>query len=430
MTSSEPPESPGSNGPSASRSARYTLGLLTLIYVVNHIDRQLMYILVEPVRTDLGLDDGQMGWIVGGGFALFYASMGIPIGRIADSTNRRNLIAGALGIWSLFTAVSGLARGFFQLFAARVGVGIGEAGCTPPAHSMISDLFPPERRGSALATYSLGIPIGTLFGLAFGGYLADEVGWRNAFLLMGIPGIALAVVVRLTLSEPRRGGQEAGVDTSEQPLTDVLRFMWGLKSLRHSLIGNSLQTLPLAAFGSFNAAYLVRVHGMSLTEIGFSLGLIAGIVGGIAVFSSGRLTDALGRRDERWVFWLPMAGALISIPFSLLSYWTPVTSIALGGMAIATLFNHIYSALGHVQLQSLVKPRMRSVMSAVALFAMNIVGFGLGPLIVGYLSDLFGGDQALRYALMSCVLFMPWACVHYVLAARTYRADLEAKNLA
>ena len=191
------------------KRARYTLGLLTLIYVVNHIDRQLMYILVEPVRMDLGLDDGQMGWIVGGGFALFYASMGIPIGRVADSTNRRNLIAFALGIWSFFTAVSGLARGFFSLFAARVGVGVGEAGCTPPAHSMISDLFPPERRGAALSTYSLGIPIGTLFGLAFGGYLADEVGWRNAFLLMGIPGIALALVVRFTLSEPTRGGPSA-----------------------------------------------------------------------------------------------------------------------------------------------------------------------------------------------------------------------------
>jgi len=409
--------------------ARYTLGLLTLIYVVNHIDRQLMYILVEPVRIDLGLDDAQMGWIVGGGFALFYASMGIPIGRVADSTNRRNLIAFALGIWSFFTAVSGLARGFFTLFAARVGVGVGEAGCTPPAHSMISDLFPPERRGAALSTYSLGIPIGTLFGLAFGGYLADEVGWRNAFLLMGIPGIALALIVRFTLSEPTRGGQESGVDTTPQPLREVLHFMWGLKSLRHSLIGNSLQTLPLAAFGSFNAAYLQRVHGLSLTEIGLSLGLIAGCVGGVAVLSSGLLTDVLGRRDERWVFWLPMAGALISIPFSLFSYWTPVASLALGGIAVATLFNHLYSALGHVQLQSLVKPRMRSVMSAVALFAMNIVGFGLGPLVVGYLSNFYGGNDSLPLALMSCVIFMPWACVHYALAARTYREDLGAKNL-
>ena len=428
MTHPHPQDRPGPTGSLLPPRARYTLGLLTLIYVVNHIDRQLMYILVEPVRTDLGLDDSQMGWIVGGGFALFYASMGIPIGRIADSTNRRNLIAWALGIWSLFTAASGLARGFFQLFAARVGVGIGEAGCTPPAHSMISDLFPPERRGSALSTYSLGIPIGTLFGLAFGGFLADQVGWRNAFLLMGIPGIALALIVRVTMTEPERGGQEAGVDADQQPLGQVLSFMWGLKSLRHSLIGNSLQTLPLAAFGSFNAAYLQRVHGLSLTEIGFALGLIAGAVGGVAVFSSGQLTDALGRRDERWVFWLPALGALISIPFSLFSYWTPVASLALAGIAVATLFNHLYSALGHVQLQSLVKPRMRSVMSAVALFAMNIVGFGLGPLVVGYLSDFFGGNQSLRYALMSCLVFMPWACVHYLLAARTYRADLQAKN--
>lgn len=422
MSHAPPPEA------SAARGPQYALLLLLAIYVVNHVDRQLMYILVEPVRTDLGLDDWQMGWIVGGGFALFYTFMGIPIGRIADRTNRRNLISLALAVWSLFTAASGLARGFWQLMATRIGVGVGEAGCTPPAHSMISDLFPPERRASALSVYQLGVPLGTLFGLALGGFLAEEIGWRRAFFLLGIPGVALAVVARLTLREPERGAQEAGIDTQVQPLGEVLRFMWRMPSLRHSLIGNSAQTLPLAAFGSFNAAYLQRVHGMSLTEIGLALGLIAGLIGGFSVYISGRITDRLGPRDVRWVFWLPLGGALLSAPFSALAYLTDSSAIALGAIAVATLFNHLYAALGHAQLQSLVKPRMRAMMSAVALFAMNMVGFGIGPVLVGGLSTLLGGDQALRWALVAFVPCFPWAAAHYALAARTYRSDLEAKT--
>jgi predicted MFS family arabinose efflux permease len=356
--------------------------------------------------------------------------MGIPIGRIADRTSRRDLIALALGVWSLFTAASGLARGFWQLMAARIGVGVGEAGCTPPAHSMISDLFPPERRASALAVYQLGIPLGTLFGLAFGGVLADALGWREAFLLLGIPGVALSIVTRATLEEPARGSHESGVDTGIQPIGEVLRYMWRLPSLRHALVANAVQTLPLAAFASFNAAFLQRVHGLSLTQIGLALGLIAGVVGGTSVYASGRIADRLRVRDERWLFWLPSIGALVSMPFSAIAYLAEASPLALGGIALATLFNHLYSALGHAQLQSLVKPRMRAVMSAVALFAMNIVGFGIGPVLVGVLSDGLGGEERLRYALLVFVVCLPWAAVHYALAARTYRSDLEAKRAA
>jgi predicted MFS family arabinose efflux permease len=424
------PQRPPFAAAGAARSAQYTLVLLLLIYVVNHVDRQLMYILVEPVRIDLALTDWQMGWIVGGGFALFYTFMGIPIGRLADRSNRRDLIAIALAVWSLFTAASGLARGFWQLMAARVGVGVGEAGCTPPAHSMISDLYPHQRRASALAIYQLGVPIGTLFGMAAGGFLAEQIGWREAFILMGVPGIGLAIVARLTLLEPERGAQDSGVDTETQPLGEVLRFMWRLPALRHSLIASSLQTLPLAAWGSFHAPFLQRVHGMSLSETGLALGLIAGLIGGLSVFASGRIADGLSHRDLRWIYWLPLVGALVSAPFSALAYLTDTAAIAIACIGVATLFNHLYSALSHAQLQSLVKPRMRAMMSAVALFAMNIVGFGIGPVLVGGLSDLFGGGENVRYALLVFVVCMPWACVHYALAARTYRVDLAAKSAA
>jgi len=404
------------------------LWLLLIIYAVNHIDRQVMYILVEPVRRDLQLSDWQMGWIVGGGFALFYTFMGIPIGRIADRANRRNLIALALTLWSAFTIASGLARGFWQLMAARVGVGVGEAGCTPPAHSMISDLLPPERRASGLAFYQLGVPIGTLFGLSFGGVLADALDWRTAFFVVGAPGLLLAVVARRYLPEPPRGATEASADASAQSLREVLRFLRRVPSLRHSLIGNALQTLPLAAFASFNAAYLQRVYGLSLSEIGLSLGLIAGLVGGSSVYLSGRISDRLSGRDRRWVFWLPMWGALASVPFSVLCYLANGPVLALGSIALATAFNHLYSALGHAQVQSLAKPGMRATLSALMLFASNLVGFGLGPVLVGGLSDALGGGDQLRWALLILVAGMPWAAVHYALGARTYLRDLEAKN--
>jgi len=410
------------------RRVRHALWLLLLIYAVNHIDRQVMYILVEPVRRDLGLNDWQMGWIVGGGFALFYTFMGIPIGRIADRSNRRNLIALALTLWSAFTMASGLARGFWQLMAARIGVGVGEAGCTPPAHSMISDLLPPERRASGLAFYQLGVPIGTLFGLSAGGVLADALDWRTAFFVVGAPGLLLAAVAWRYLPEPARGATEAQVDTSGQSLGDVLRFLGTVPSLRHSVIGNALQTLPLAAFASFNAAYLQRVHGLSLSEIGLSLGLIAGLVGGSSVYLSGRISDRLSKRDLRWVFWLPMWGALASVPFSALCYLASAPALAIAGIALATAFNHLYSALGHAQVQSLAKPGMRGTLSALMLFACNLVGFGLGPVLVGGLSDALGGGDQLRWALLILAGCMPWAAVHYALAARTYAKDLEAKS--
>jgi predicted MFS family arabinose efflux permease len=419
-----------SSRPNRSGSRRwYALSLLLVIYAVNHIDRQVMFILGEPVREELGLSDGQMGWILGGGFALFYAFMGIPIGRLADRSNRRNLIAIALTLWSAFTIASGRATSFLGLMTARIGVGIGEAGCTPPAHSMLSDLVPPERRASALAFYALGVPLGTLFGLAAGGYLADTLGWRWAFYLVGAPGIALALVVRLTLREPKRGAMEPDVDASQHTLGEVVEFISGLRSVLHSLLGNSIQTLPLAAAAAFNPAYLQRAHGLSITQTGLYLGLIAGLIGGVAVFASGRISDRLSQRDARWIFWLPLAGALVSIPFSALAYTTDTWWLAVTGIGAATLFNHLYSALGHAQMQSLVKPRMRGMMSAIALFAMNIVGFGLGPLIVGYLSDAFGGGDQIRKALLVLVLTcMPWACIHYGLAARSYRNDLLRKH--
>ena len=410
--------------------SRYALGLLFVVYAVNHVDRQIMHILIEPVRLDLELSDAQMGALVGAAFAIFYTFAGLPIARWADRGNRRNIIAVALAIWSAMTVASGLARGFLTLMAARIGVGVGEAGCTPPAHSLISDYFPAERRATALSIYALGVPMGTLLGLAFGGYLADQVGWRMAFFVVGAPGVLLALVTRFTLPEPQRGRSDAAADVSVQPLREVLAFIWSLRSIRHVIIAASLQTLTLAGWGAWQATFLIRVHDLTLTQAGLALGLIAGVAGGLGTFGGGWLSDRLSARDPRWYLWLPALGAGISIPFSLVAFTTGSITLALCLMALASLGNHIYSAVSHAVVQSLVKPRMRAVMSAIALFGMNLLGFGVGPWAVGVISARLGGGEALRDAMLWVSLFMLWACVHYVLAGRSYRRDLQAKNAA
>jgi predicted MFS family arabinose efflux permease len=408
--------------------SRYTLGLLLTIYVINTIDRQVMNILIEPIRKEFLISDAQMGWLVGGAFALFYTLAGFPIARLADQKNRRNIISVALVIWSAMTVVCGFAGNFAQLMAARVGVGIGEAGCTPPAHSILSDTFPIERRASAISIYSLGVPIGTLFGLAAGGYLAQEMGWRTAFFVVGAPGVVLALITRFSMTEPKRGAFDLKADVGIEPLRDVLGFMLGLRSMRHMLAGAAAQTLFLAAAATFNASFLTRVHGLSLAEAGVQLGMIAGIVGGSSVMVAGILADRLGRRDLRWHWWLPALGAMISIPFSVVAYTTSDPRLAVAMIACATFGNHMYSGLGHAVMQGLVKPRMRAMTSATALFVMNLVGFGLGPVVLGVLSDAFGGEAQIRYALLSLIACLVWASIHYALGSRTYRRDLLEKD--
>lgn len=410
------------------KAPAYSLGLLLLIYVFNNVDRQIMNILVEPVKADLGLDDGQIGWLIGGSFALFYTVAGFPIARLADRGNRRNLIAISLVAWSAMTVACGFAKSFSQLLLARIGVGIGEAGCTPPAHSMISDTFPLERRATAISIYGLGVPIGMLIGLAFGGFLADTLGWQAAFMVVGAPGLLVAVVAARTLPEPDRGRFDAQGDRAIEPFAESWRFMARVPAIRHMLAAAALQTLYLAGVAAFHSSYLVRVHGLSVTRAGLALGLISGLAGGLAVSLSGVLADRLGRRDLRWHWWLPALGNLASLPFSVLAYTAPDATSAIAWLALSTVGSLQYSSLSHAVLQGLVKPRMRATMSATTLFAMNAVGFGVGPVVVGELSDYYGGGTEIRKALVMLIVFMLWAAVHFLLGARTYREDLRAKE--
>jgi MFS family permease len=411
---------------------RYALGLLLVVYVVNFLDRQVVAILLQSIKRDLDLTDTQLGAFSGIAFAFLYSILGVPLARWADRGVRRSLIALALFVWSGMTALQGLATSFWWLLAARVGVGIGEAGCSPPAHSMIADLFAPARRATALSIYALGIPIGGAIGLAGGGWLLTSFDWRTALVVVGLPGLGLALLVRLTLREPTRGWWEGGVAAGEAPprLVEVARVLRKQRSFLHLALAGALHAFYGYGAGAFNPAFLERTHALSPLEIGVWLGAIAATTGAAGTFLGGFASDHLSARDLRWYAWLPALGSVAAVPFVLLFYLWPDGREALALAALPAILAGLYLGPTFAMTQALVPPRMRAQAAAVLLLILNLIGMGLGPQFVGLLSDLLAprlGAESLRWALLGTVVAGAlWSTVHYVLAARTLREDLRA----
>ena len=423
---------PSAGAPSSLFSAgtrRYVLTILVIAYTFNFIDRQILGILVEPIRLELGVSDTAMGLLTGLGFALFYTLLGIPIARYADRANRRNLIAVAVGIWSVFTAAQGLAQNYWQLLAYRIGVGVGEAGCSPPAHSILADYYPANERATALGIYSLGIPIGILFGFFVGGWMNEWFGWRVAFFVVGIPGIVLALVIRFTLREPERGMSETRVTApgSQPSVAAVFRYLLARRSFVHMALGGGITAFVGYGLISWSAAFLARSHGMSSGEIGTWLGLIFGIPGGIGIVLGGRLADYFGARDARWYLWIVALALLVSVPAGVFVFLLDDIRAVLLLMVLPVMLGNFYQATTFAQTQTLVGLRMRSVASAILLFVINIVGLALGPSVVGLISDLLAADygqHSLRWALLICSLANVWAAWHYWRAGAAFPADL------
>ncbi len=410
----------------------YVLGVLVVVYTFNFIDRQILSILLEPIKNELQLSDTQLGFLTGFAFAAFYATLGIPIARLADRTNRRNLIAIALVVWSGMTAVSGVANNYWQLLLARIGVGVGEAGCSPAAHSMVADYFPAHQRATALGIYSLGIPIGILFGFLAGGWINEIFGWRLAFFVVGLPGIVLALVVWLTVREPPRGMAEQRADVEPPPgMIETFRFMMAKKSFRHLALGGALTAFVGYSYVSWMPSFLARSYGMHTGEIGTWLGLILGIPGGIGISLGGYLADRFGGRDTRWYLWIVSVALLLGVPFALGIFTATSAGIALAFLAIPVMLGNFYQATTFSQTQGLASLRMRAVAAAVLLFIVNIIGLGAGPQVTGILSDLLApqyGQESLRYALLLVSLVNIWSAWHYYIAGRHLAADLAVQS--
>jgi len=406
----------------------YALGVLVVVYTFNFIDRQILSILLEPIKQDLGLSDSALGMLTGFAFALFYATLGIPIARFADRSNRRNLIAWALAIWSAMTAVSGLAQNFWHLLLARIGVGVGEAGCSPPAHSMLADYFPTENRATALGIYSLGIPFGILFGFIAGGWLNEFFGWRVAFFIVGVPGLLLAILVRFTLREPPRGMAEGRVADEEQPtIMETFRFLWSKRSFRHMAVGGGLTAFVGYGVITWVPSFLIRSYGMNTGDVGTYLGLILGIPGGIGIALGGYLADRYGARDTRWYLWIVSVALIASTPLFFGVYLSNTAFASLMFLILPILLGNFYQATTFSQTQGLVSLRMRSVAAAVLLFILNMIGLGAGPQAVGILSDILQpsyGGESLRYALLMLSTVQIWAAYHYYQAGKSLKDDL------
>ena len=403
----------------------YALGVLVLVYVSSHVDRQIMGILLEPIKNDLGASDTQMGFLIGLTFALFYATLGMPIAMLADRSNRRNIITIAVTIWSGMTVVCGYAQNFVQLALARIGVGIGEAGSSPPSHSMISDMFPMKERGTAMGIYALGVNIGLLIAYLAGGWMSENWGWRMTFVAVGVPGLAIALLVRFTVKEPKRGASDDKKEIdAAPPFMEVARYMWRTPATRHVVFGSSLAGFVGYGMVLWLPAFFVRSHGLSQTEVGFTLALMSGVVGGTGTFVAGKIADMLARRDARWFAWVVAIGKGGLVPFLVAFFLMQEFIPALLVYLIPAFFGGFYLAPTFAMIQSLVRPEMRSVAAAICLFMLNIIGMGIGPQSVGILSDYFAaeyGDQSLRYSLMCFSLVNIWCAAHYFLAARNFR---------
>jgi predicted MFS family arabinose efflux permease len=413
------------------RARNYALVLLTIVYSFNFIDRQLLAILQESIKLELSLSDSQLGLLTGFAFALFYVTAGLPIARWADRSNRRNIVAMAVGLWSLMTAISGMVQNYGQLLAARIGVGVGEAGGSPPSHSIISDIFPAHRRASAIAFYSTGVNIGILFGFLFGGWLNEYFGWRVAFVVVGVPGILLAIVVRFSLREPIRGlAEQRTVSDTQSSFMDVVGLLWSRVSFRHIALASALNAFAGYSTSNWTASFMIRSHGMTTGELGTWLALIMGFGGAIGVFGGGLLADRLASSDRRWYMMLPAFAGFICVPFMAGVYLVDSAYLALTISIVPGLLFNVYLGNAIATTHGLVGLRMRATASAILFLILNIIGLGLGPWSVGILSDVLEpslGNESLRYAMLYLLpAAMFWSACHFYLASRSLKDDLDA----
>ena len=406
----------------------FVLGILMIVFAINFMDRQLLAMLIEPIKKDLQLSDGSVGLLYGFTFTVFYSAFGIPIARLADRSNRVRIIAHSVLLFSLMTALCGAAGTYLQLLLARIGVGIGEAGTGPPSHSIIADLYPVGRRSTAMSIFSLGPHAGILLGFLSGGLLAQWLGWRSTFQLAGLVGVAVAVLAYVFLKEPPRNTVVASVATVRASPKAVIHALWRHAAMRHLFAGCTVVTIATSAAIGWLPAFLMRSHALSISHTGVVLALLLGVVGGAGTLLSGLLADHLGKRDAAWRLRIVAIAFLIAAPFwtLLLLEDRTVPMIFLLLLPSFVLGFHLGPAFAMVQ--SLVAPNMRALAASLLLFVGNLVGLGVGPLTVGLLSDAGApafGAESLRMALFIIPPLYLWSAYHFNAAARTIAADLR-----
>jgi MFS family permease len=407
----------------------YVLFILVVVYTFNFIDRQIVGILAVPIKTDLGLTDSQLGLMGGLAFALFYTGLGIPVAMLADRYSRTWIITVALTIWSAMTAVSGLATNFWQLFAARLGVGVGEAGGVAPAYSLISDYFPPGQRARALGIYSFGIPIGSATGIVFGGVIASLISWRYAFFIVGLAGIVIAPIFRMTIKEPPRGQfDRRRRDERSLNLKLILQTLSSKPSFWLLSLGASFSSMMGYGVFFWLPSFFVRSYNLTLLNASLFYGAVL-LIGGLAgIWAGGWLGDRFGQSQRSQYARIPAIAFLATVPFYVFAVLSPTLTVSFFVLLVPTALGLVWLGPIISAIQHLVRPDMRATASAVFLFITNLIGIGLGTYAIGFLSDVLAaqfGDDSLRYSILAGTGFYFVAATFFFLASRLLEQDWE-----
>jgi predicted MFS family arabinose efflux permease len=419
----------GHESPAFVRERRTALVLLFLAFTFSILDRQILSILAEPIRKEFGLSDTSLALLSGLAFAMFYATLGIPLALIADRGHRKTIVTWSVLIFSGMSALSGFAQNFWQLAMARFGVGIGEAGVNPSSHSILADYYPPERRSSAMSVIAMGANFGTLLGLVVGGAVSQLYGWRVGFFVVGLPGLALALVMWAMLKEAPRGYSERRkASVSPPPLAVSLGYLWSNRAMRHLILASTLSVTITYGVSAFQPSFLMRTYGLSQLQTGLMLAGLMGVVGGAGAIAGGWLTDRLQARNPAWGVWMIAAAQLVAIPFLALAYLAASPQATLLWLLAPVFVGSFYLGPSLALIQSLAPLRMRSIAAAVKMLFMNLIGLSIGPFIVGAISDAlkpaFGADS-LRYALLAVHVLALWSALHFFLCGRHIAAGLE-----
>ncbi|MEM5436755.1 MFS transporter [Paraburkholderia diazotrophica] len=458
--------------PAAGWYRRWFLLVLVLIYASSFIDRIIVAVVGQAMKVEMNLSDLQLGLLNGLAFSIFYSLLGLPIARLAERFNRVVLIALSIGAWSVMTTLCGTAGAYWQLLIYRLGVGIGEAGSTPTAHSLISDQFGARRRASALSIYALGPPLGVLVGALGGGWMVQHIGWRPVFYVVGLPGLVFGLLAWLTLREPRRGGAEEGsaqLAADVPSLREVLAVLFGSRAFVQMLLGTVIGAFGQYGINLFIPVYLTRVFGLGYAQAGLIFGLVIGVGGILGNTLGGVAADWAGAKNRRWYAWIPALGTAIGFPLVASAFTLGQWPVAVALIFVATVMLSMWNGPTFAVVHSIVEPRMRATASACVFLVMNLVGQGLGPATVGLLSDrvaarLFTQGQfnlvcasggahgahgtaaavqgpfadachhasadGVRYAMLAVSIALVWSSVHYFLASRHLSRNSSSKPAA
>lgn len=414
---------------SEARTRRFALFSLFLVAMFNYIDRTILSILQIPIKAELGLSDGQIGALTGLSFALFYTTLALPIARLSDRVSRRWIVVASLALWSLMTALSGLAVGFVSLVLFRIGVAIGEAGSGPASVSLLADYYPPLRRATAMSTYGLGLPLGLMLGYSATGWLAETVGWRYAFAIIGGFGVALAPLVLTLLRDAPRGRFDPPAQAGEARLGMLpsMRLLWHIKAFRFAVIATMLHGFTQYSMMTWNAPFFVRLHGMSLSQVALLMALLSGAGGAIGMYLGGFVADRLAARDVRWRLWVMAIAVGATVPCALVQYLAGSTALSIAAAAMAALLMVAYFGPILAVTQSVVPPNMRAFSNSVLSLCFNLFGLGLGPWFTGLSSDLLARDQglgveSLRYALSLSLIPGCLGAAMFIYAGRYFKS--------